>query len=85
MFRGPAWFGTTFDWIGGHLWYLEVLFVFSLVLLPLFIWLQKGSGKRILSWINARSSAPVAIYLPVLIIILLSATLNPDFWQPSDH
>ena len=78
MFRGPAWFGTTFDWIGGHLWYLEVLFVFSLVLLPLFIWLQNGSGQRILSWINDRLSAPWALYLPVLVIILLSATLNPD-------
>lgn len=78
MFKGPAWFGTTFNWLGGHLWYLEVLFLYSLVLLPLFILLRNGSGKRILSWLNSRLSAPGVLYLPALVIILLSATLNPD-------
>jgi peptidoglycan/LPS O-acetylase OafA/YrhL len=67
-----------FNWLGCHLWYLEVLFIFSLVCLPLFIWLRHGRGKQALAWLGSRFSAPGALYLPVLPIILLSATLDPD-------
>ncbi len=73
----PGHFDSHFNWIGGHLWYLEVLFVFSLVCLPLFIWLRSGSGSRVLAWLGERLSAPAALFLPVLPIILLSATLDP--------
>jgi hypothetical protein len=78
MFTGLDRFGGNFNWIGGHLWYLEVLFVFSLVCLPLFLWLRNGFGQRMLAWLGERFAAPGAVYLPVLPIILLSATLNPE-------
>jgi len=78
IFNGLARLGGNFNWLGGHLWYLEVLFLFSLVCLPLFIWLRNGSGKRVLSWLGDRLSAPGALYLPVLPILLLSATLDPE-------
>ena len=68
---------SNFNWLGGHLWYLEVLFLFSLVCLPLFLWLRNGSGQRVLAWLGERFSAPSALYLPVLPILLLSATLDP--------
>jgi peptidoglycan/LPS O-acetylase OafA/YrhL len=78
MFNNMAWSGSSFNWRGSHLWYLEVLFVFSLVCLPLFIWLGHGSGQRVLSWLGGRLSTPGALYLPVLLILLLSATLDPE-------
>jgi glucan biosynthesis protein C len=78
IFNGLAWFGSNFDWLGGHLWYLEVLFLFSLVCLPLFIWLRNGAGQRVLLWLSGRLSAPGALYLPVLPVLLLSATLDPE-------
>jgi hypothetical protein len=78
MFNGLDQFGGDFNWIGGHLWYLEVLFVFSLLCLPLFLWLRNGSGQHLLSWLGDRFSAPGALYLPVLPIIVLSATLDPE-------
>ncbi|HEX6288060.1 MAG TPA: acyltransferase family protein [Herpetosiphonaceae bacterium] len=77
-FNGLDRFGGNFNWIGSHLWYLEMLFVFSLVCLPLFLWLRNGTGQRVLTWVGARFAAPGALYLPVLPIILLSATLDPD-------
>ena len=96
MFNNVAWSGSSFNWRGGHLWYLEMLFVFSLVCLPLFIWLGHASGKRVLAWLGDRLSAPGALYLPVLPILLLSATLNPENgsiltseefggWNPPSH
>ena len=32
-----------FAWSGVHLWYLEMLFVFFLILLPLLLWLERGA------------------------------------------
>jgi hypothetical protein len=79
MFNGLDWLGGYINWSRGHLWYLEVLFVFSLVCLPLVIWLRNGSGQRVLSWLGERLSAPGAVYLVVLLpILLLSATLDPE-------
>ena len=34
--------------MGLHLWYLEVLFVFSVIALPLFLALRSQSGRRIM-------------------------------------
>ncbi len=78
MFNGLDGLGGFFNWPRGHLWYLEVLFVLSLVCLPLFLWLRNGSGQRVLSWLGDRFSAPGALYLVVLPILLLSATLDPE-------
>ena len=44
----PLYFNGTLDhlaWTGVHLWYLEYLFLFTLVLMPLFIWLKRPSGR----------------------------------------
>src|SRR5689334_17383315 len=78
MFTGLDRFGGNFNWIGGHLWYLEVLFVFSLVCLPLFLWLRNGTGQRVLAWLSDHFAGPGAVYLPVLPIVVLSATLDPE-------
>jgi len=40
-FEGFYGFGGNFAWMGLHLWYLEMLFVFTLLTFPLFIFLNK--------------------------------------------
>jgi hypothetical protein len=40
-FDGLYGFGGNLAWMGVHLWYLEMLFVYCLALLPLFRWLLK--------------------------------------------
>lgn len=48
-FDGLYGFGGNFAWMGLHLWYLLLLFVYSLVCLPLFLWLRHGgTGQRLL-------------------------------------
>ena len=74
----PSIFTGNMNWRGAHLWYLEALFLLSLVCLPLFIWLRHESGQRVLAWVDGHLFTPWAVYLPVVIIILLSATLDPD-------
>jgi peptidoglycan/LPS O-acetylase OafA/YrhL len=47
-FDGLYGFGGNFAWMGLHLWYLEMLFVFSLLCLPLLWWLERGTGARLM-------------------------------------
>jgi glucans biosynthesis protein C len=76
-FNGLDRYGGSFAWMGNHLWYLEMLFIFSLVCLPLFLWLRRGAGARALAWLGDHLAAPGAIYLPALPIILVIIIVDP--------
>jgi glucans biosynthesis protein C len=77
-FDGLVAFGGNFNWIGNHLWYIVVLIAFSLLCLPLFLWLRHGSGKAVLTWLGTLLSAKGAIYLLVLPTLLLLVISDPD-------
>jgi peptidoglycan/LPS O-acetylase OafA/YrhL len=47
-----------------HLWFIAFLFIFSLLALPLFLYLRRrDSGKRLMGWLAAFCSLPGAILL----------------------
>ncbi len=75
-FDGLDGFGGNFAWTGVHLWYLEMLFVFSLVFLPLFLWLKRRSGQRVLAWLGNVLARPGVAYLLALPVILLLGLMN---------
>jgi glucan biosynthesis protein C len=77
-FQGLRGLGGNFAWMGLHLWYLEVLFVYSLAFLPLFLWLKAGSGRGVLGWLGDFLARPGAAYLLVLPGALLVSALNPN-------
>ena len=65
----------TFNWTGSHLWYLEILFIFCLIFLPLFLWLKRGSGQRVLSRLGDLLTARGAMYLlavPTMLCLMLT-------------
>jgi hypothetical protein len=63
-----GWFGLggNFAWMGVHLWYLEFLFVFSVITLPLFLYLRSSSGSRVVGSLTRFLSRPWMIFLPAL-------------------
>jgi peptidoglycan/LPS O-acetylase OafA/YrhL len=65
-FDGLYGHGGNFAWAGTHLWYLEMLFIFCLVFLPLFLWLKRGSGRGLMKKLGDLLSAPRALYLLAL-------------------
>jgi len=77
-FDGLLGYGGNFAWMGLHLWYLEWLFVYSLVSLPLFLWLAAGSGRRLLDRLGALLARPLGVYLLALPGTLLIPFLNPE-------
>lgn len=76
-FDGLYLFGGNFAWMGLHLWYLEVLFVLSVVCLPLCYWLLAGSGRPLLARLGDLLARPGALYLLALPGTLLIPFLDP--------
>jgi peptidoglycan/LPS O-acetylase OafA/YrhL len=69
----PNYFFDDFDWQGAHLWYLWVLFLFSVILYPLMRWLR-GRGRDVLSRLVDLLALPGAVYtlaLPAIVLVVL--------------
>jgi peptidoglycan/LPS O-acetylase OafA/YrhL len=76
---GPRMFGA----LGYHLWFLGFLFAFSLIALPLFLWLRGASGRRFigrLAWLCGRRGGLLLLIIPLTLIQIL---LRPQF--PAEH
>lgn len=65
------------NWAGGHLWYLWYLFLFSLILYPLFRWL-KGGGRGALIKLGGVLAKTGLLYMLVFPFLMLYALLDPD-------
>jgi surface polysaccharide O-acyltransferase-like enzyme len=76
-FDGWYGLGGNFAWMGLHLWYLEVLFIFSIVLLPFFFWAKSDRGQTLVSRAAAASRRPgfvVLLCVPLFFVELLANT-----------
>ena len=73
----PHYFFDNFEWQGMHLWYLWLLFLFSILLYPLMRWL-KGRGRDVLSRLGDLLARPGAVYALALPAILLVVLLDYD-------
>jgi hypothetical protein len=76
-FEGVYGLGGNFSIIGHHLWYLLVLFIYSLITLPLLIRLRGEKGKKIILKLAVFFEKPGAIFLLALPIIVLEMILSP--------
>jgi peptidoglycan/LPS O-acetylase OafA/YrhL len=75
----PRWFGE----VGFHLWFLGFLFSFSLLGLPLFLWLKGKSGQALLSRLAGICSRRGGILIFVVPLVAVRAALVPFF--PAEH
>jgi glucan biosynthesis protein C len=56
-------------WTPGHLWFILFLLLFSLLVLPLFLWLRPG-GRRLIDWFARACRAPGVIAVPARLLAL---------------
>lgn len=77
-FDGFYAFGGNFAWMGLHLWFLEVLFIYSLLLLPLFLWIKKEKVLQHISKLAGLSTKPGAIFLFAVPLSILELSLDPE-------
>ena len=79
-FEGFYAFGGNFAWMGLHLWYLEMLFIFSLLTLPLFLFLKQERLQALIAGTATFFEKKGAIFLfaiPIFIVELL-VNLYPE-------
>jgi glucan biosynthesis protein C len=62
-----------------HLWFLAYLFVFSMLLIPLFRYFRREDKKPLVEKIAGFFSRPGAIYLPVIPLIIIDIFLRPIY------
>ena len=80
-FEGMYGFGGNFGWMGIHLWYVEMLFLFSLIFLPLFRLLTRGIGQRALTKIGNVLAVPgLAILMTLPLTLILSSVSEDSPW-----
>jgi hypothetical protein len=62
-----------------HLWFLPYLLLFSLVLLPLFIFLRKHPYNRFISWIKNSIKHKLGLFWFLIPLYLIEALVEPFF------
>jgi len=77
-FEGIYGLGGNFALVGNHLWYLAVLFMFCVVLLPVIMLLKTRTGTSILDRVTGVLSRFGLFYLLALLSTLLWKLISPD-------
>lgn len=75
-FEGWYMFGGNFAWTGVHLWYLELLFAFSALTLPLLVLLASHTGARLATRLSRLMAIPGLVFLPAALIFLTELVAN---------
>jgi peptidoglycan/LPS O-acetylase OafA/YrhL len=77
---GPEIFG----WAGYHLWFLGFLFSFSLLALPLFLWLRGEAGKNMVLRLAGLCERRGGILLAIFPLFVVQLVFRP-FFHEGEH
>lgn len=69
----PSIFGD----VGYHLWFVGFLFSFSLIALPVFIWMKSDSGKRLIASLSVMAKWRGGLLMFTIPLILIGFFLQP--------
>jgi len=70
---------SIFESLGSHLWFLGYLFTFSLITLPLFLWLKSESGRRAITSLGALGERRGGLLVFLLPVAAVRMALQPFF------
>jgi hypothetical protein len=67
-----------------HLWFLYYLLIWTLVLLPVFLYLRRGGGQGLMGWLVARCQGPggvIVLAVPVAVVEAALGTWKLGGWD----
>jgi glucans biosynthesis protein C len=70
---------TLFEEMGSHLWFLGFLLTFSLLALPLFLWLAGATGRRLMAAMGALGRRRGGVFLLAIPVIVARVLLQPRY------
>lgn len=76
--RWGGWNPTISNWIGYHLWFLVYLFIFSLLVLPLLIWMRER-GRGFAAWVVRLWDHRGGLLIFALPLLIIQVSLRPIF------
>lgn len=79
---------SIFESLGSHLWFLGYLFTFSLIALPLFLWLKSESGQKVitrLAMLSEKSGGLLLFIIPIAVIRMSLQPFFPDYTDWADY
>jgi len=59
-----------------HLWFLHDLLLYSILLIPVFAYLRRPSGRRLVEWLAVRGQRPWALFTLALPVVALEVMLG---------
>ncbi|MBN2348025.1 MAG: acyltransferase family protein [Bacteroidales bacterium] len=65
----------------GHLWFLANIFIYVVLLTPLFLYLKKNEDGRIIRWLNRLFKNPLGLILIVVAFVLESVLVRPEIFE----
>ncbi len=68
-----------FSWAGNHLWFIGFLFAFSLIMLPLLLWLKGAAGQRLIAWLARLCEHRGGSLLFILPLAVVQLAFHPFF------
>jgi len=77
---GPLLFGTA----GAHLWFVGYLFTYSMLALPLFLWLKQRAGLQFLDWMGRLGAKRGGLLWFALPMVVMRLILQPYFPESRD-
>lgn len=74
-FKGFYGFGGNFPWMGLHLWYLGVLFIFTLLCVPVFQYLRKHNFYVLMQELTDHT---ILLFTPIIDIWIVDTLFSPQ-------
>jgi len=65
----------------GHLWFLGNIFIYVILLLPVFFYLKKNETGRIVSWIKKCLGNPFGLLLVIAVFIMEAVWVDPHPYE----
>lgn len=65
----------------GHLWFLKNIFIYIIVLSPLFFYLRKNENGVINSWLKKLFKSPLGLLLIIISFVLEATLVNPETYE----
>ncbi len=62
-----------------HLWFLPYLLLFSLILMPLFLYLKNHPNNVFITWLNNLIKNPLGLYVFIIPLYFIEAFIEPFF------
>lgn len=65
----------------GHLWFLKNIFIYVVILSPIFFYLKKFKDSTLVTWIQRLFKSPLGFVLVIAVMVTEALIMNPETYE----